>query len=303
MKFLICSDGSKQAENAVRFGGRIAADCQAEITLLGIVEHPATQEDLFTALRRNQASLQEKHLAVEMITRSGEPVSEILKQTREAAYDMVIIGAVRKAMRGDYWLSAKAYKLVKGIEIPVLVVIGQRPELKKIAIATGGASYISQAVRFAGRLAQFAGAEVTLVHVMLQPPALYARMLSSLEDVDALLNSHSMLGQNILHQKQLLQEMRVPTQVHLRHGPVVRTLLEELQQGHFDLLTVGFAPQPGPVRSYIMGDVTRELINRVECPLLVVRGQRSAKLERGLRAWLVRLQNMFGLERQHSQSR
>jgi hypothetical protein len=41
MKILICSDGSSQAENAVGFGGLIAAACGAETTILGITEKPA----------------------------------------------------------------------------------------------------------------------------------------------------------------------------------------------------------------------------------------------------------------------
>ncbi len=36
MKMLFCSDGSNQAENAVRFGALIAAACQAETSILGI---------------------------------------------------------------------------------------------------------------------------------------------------------------------------------------------------------------------------------------------------------------------------
>ena len=38
MKLLICTDGSTQAENAVRFGGLIAEKSGAETTILGITE-------------------------------------------------------------------------------------------------------------------------------------------------------------------------------------------------------------------------------------------------------------------------
>jgi nucleotide-binding universal stress UspA family protein len=293
MKFLICSDGSKQAENAVRFAGCIAATCHAEVTLLGIVEHPATQDDLLIALRRNQATLQEKHIAVEMITRSGEPVAEILKQTVQATYDMVVIGAVRKATQGDYWLSAKAYKLIKGSDIPVLVVIGKPRELKRIAIATAGASYIQNAVQFAGHIAKCADAEVALVHVMLQPPALYSGMLSRLEDTESLLHSRSVLGQNLLHQKQLLESMGIHTEVHLRHGRVIWELLAELQKGNYDLLTMGFATQSGAFRSYIMGDVTREVINRADRPLLIVHGARRVHWQQGVAGVLARLRELL----------
>ena len=34
----------------------------------------------------------------------------------------------------------------------------------------------------------------------------------------------------------------------------------------------GSSPEGGNLRSYIMGNITREIVNRAECPVLVVRG-------------------------------
>ncbi len=293
MKFLICSDGSKQAERAVRFGGMIAAACQAEVTLFGIVEEAPTEDDLFHALRRNQQVLKELHVPVELITRSGEPVSEILKQTMQMAYDLVIIGAVRKGTQGAYWMSAKAYKLIKGAPVPVLVVIGGTAELKRILICSGGAAYINKAVRFAGKVAQCVQASATLVHVFAQPPALYADMLARMENVDNLLNSNSELGRNLREQREILQGLGVEVEVKLPHGPVIWGLLNEIRGGRYDLVVVGFAPSGRPFQSFIMGDLARELVNRAECPILVVRGDEGEK-EPGIAGVRARLRKAFG---------
>src|ERR1035438_3670212 len=100
MKILFCSDGSSQAENAVRFGALIAAACQAETSILGIVEKVGHEDNVLQALRRAQGILKEYHLNAELITKAGRPVAEIIKRTQETKYDLVVIGAVRKGARG-----------------------------------------------------------------------------------------------------------------------------------------------------------------------------------------------------------
>jgi hypothetical protein len=74
MKILFCSDGSSQAQNAVRFGALIASACQAETSILGIVESAGQEDAVLPALRRAQEILKESHLNAELITKSGQPV-------------------------------------------------------------------------------------------------------------------------------------------------------------------------------------------------------------------------------------
>jgi nucleotide-binding universal stress UspA family protein len=74
MKFLICSDGSEQAERAVRLGAAIAAACQAEVTLLGIMETPGASKSLLVALKRDQSLLEDKKIHAELITKTGNPI-------------------------------------------------------------------------------------------------------------------------------------------------------------------------------------------------------------------------------------
>jgi hypothetical protein len=119
MKILFCSDGSSQAEIAVRFGALIAAGYQAEPSILGITEKEGDEDSLLEALRRAQEIIKEHHLDAELITKAGRPVPEIVKRTREGSYDLVVIGAVRKTTRhplwmsvDPLWMSARAYQII-----------------------------------------------------------------------------------------------------------------------------------------------------------------------------------------------
>lgn len=272
MKILICTDGSAQAENAVRFGGLIAEKCEAEATILAITEKPGEEDTVFDSLRRAQQLLKEHGVNAEIITKSGEPIEEIVKRADETSYDLVVIGAVRKGTRGPFLMSAKAYKIIKAVGPPVLAVIGNRESIKRILVCSGGEKYIDRAVEFSGTLAKAAGASVTLFHVMAEPPAVYTDLIKMEEDVNLLLHSSSGLGQNLRREKEALQAMGVTAEVRLRHGLVISEVFKEIRRGDYDLVVTGSSPEGGNLRSYIMGNITREIVNRAECPVLVVRG-------------------------------
>src|SRR5215813_12922630 len=171
MKLLICTDGSVQAENAVRFGGIIAENSGGQTTILGITEKPGEEDAAFESLRRAQQLLRRYGVNAEVITKVGEPIEEIVKRTEETTYDLVVIGAVRKGTRGPFLMSAKAYKIIKAVAPPVLVVSSDRQKLNRILVCSGGEKYIDRAVELTGSFASATGSSVTMFHVMAEPPA------------------------------------------------------------------------------------------------------------------------------------
>ena len=183
MKMLICTDGSSQAENAIHFGGLIAGAARAETTLLGITEDPLDKEKIFDSLKRGQESLKTLNVDAEIVSKAGEPIEEIVKRTQRAEYDLVVIGAVRKGIRGPFAMSAKAYRIIRAVKPPVLVVMGRREALKRILICTGASRYINKAIRFTCEIAKATGASITLFHVVAEPPAVYADLIRMEENV------------------------------------------------------------------------------------------------------------------------
>jgi nucleotide-binding universal stress UspA family protein len=275
MKVLICSDGSEQADRAMRLGTAIAAACQAEATLLGIIEVQGQSDPILDSLKRGQALLQDKGVRAELTTKVGNAIGEIVQRTQESHYDLVVIGAVRKEARGLFWLSSKAYKIVKEVEPPVLIVSGRTTNLKRVLICSGGRSFIDPAVQLTGRIAHGLGATVTLLHVMPEPPAIYARLRRMHETTEWLLGSNSELGVNLRREKETLESLQVSTEVKVREGSVLDEILREITEGGYDLVVTGSALSGG-LRTYVLGDVSREIVNRATCPVLVVRSREDA---------------------------
>jgi nucleotide-binding universal stress UspA family protein len=282
MKILICSDGTQSAEIAIQLGGLLAGPLKAETTLLGIAETAQDEQPLRDALHTQAQPLRERGISAEIAVHSGEPVHQILDQTSKNNYDLLVIGARWTGAVGEYWRSKKTYEVIKTVQPPVLVAMGERKQLKRFVICTGGKEFIEQAVQFTGRLAAAVGASVTLLHVMAEPPAMYADLVRLEENVDQLLQSKSELGTNLRRQKRELERLGVSAEVHLRHGIVIDQVFEEVREGDYDLIVTGTSQARGLLRHYIMGDLTRSILNHANCPVLVAR---AGKPQAGRTLW------------------
>ena len=280
MRILICSDGTDPADKPVMLGGLVAAPCEAETTLLGIAELSGDEKPLRAALESEAEKLRDYGVSPELVLRTGEPIREILHQTTEIKYDLTIIGARRKGTTGLYWRAEKTYEVIKAIPSPVMLATGACETLKSFLVCTGGKKYIDAAVELTGKVAAAVGASVTLLHVMAEPPAIYADLVRLEEDVDALLASGSELGRNLRAQKESIERLGVPTQVRVRHGMVLAQIFSEVGKQKHDLIVTGSSPTRGPLGHYIMGDLTRSIVNRANVPVLVARTAISGEGER-----------------------
>jgi nucleotide-binding universal stress UspA family protein len=275
MKILFCSDGSSQAEKAVRFGAQIAAACRAEASVLGITETAGDEDAVLQALRRAQDIFKEYYVDAELITKAGKPVSEIIKRTRETHYDLVVIGAVRRQsfwnLPNLLWMSVQAYEIIESVEPPVLVVTGNSPKLRRILLCTDGSAYIDEALEFTGKIAHDVGAVVDLFHVLPEMPVIYTSLIGPEKDQESMLESNSKLGRTLRHQKDFLVKAGIFGEMRLRQGLVVPELLKELHQTEYDLVVSGSAPVKESLRRYAMGETTLGIINRTMLPVLVIR--------------------------------
>jgi|ERR1700693_536116 nucleotide-binding universal stress UspA family protein len=277
MKILICSDGMPAAENAMRLGAAVATPLKADVVVLGVAEKAEDESSLQQALEKQADALRAQNVSPKIEMCAGSPVSQIANETSKTKYDLVIVGARKTGATGLHWRSAKMYELIKSISPPVLVAMGEWAQLKRFLVCTGGKEFIEEAVQLTGKLAKAVGASVTLLHVMAEPPAIYADLVRLEEDVDRLMASKSELGMNLRAQKGDLEKLGVPAEVRIRHGIVVDQVFAEARAQHYDLVVTGSSRARGMLRHYIMGDLTRTILNHASCPVLVVRAGSMAE--------------------------
>jgi nucleotide-binding universal stress UspA family protein len=249
----------------------LARATKAPVTLLGIVEDPADDQPLRQALDRETGILRQTGVELRAIIQTGEPTAQILGETSAKKYDLIVIGSRRRNVSGGFWQSQRTYEIIKAVEPPVLIAMGPCEGISRILLCSGGKHFIDDALRLTGTLAAALHAEVTLLHVMAEPPAMYAHLIELEEDVDALLSSGSELGRNLVAEKKALEKLRVAVRVRVRHGFVVDQLLDEMREGNYDLIVSGSSRARGPLQHYIMGDVTQSILKSAECSVLVAR--------------------------------
>jgi len=271
MNILICSDGTPASDGAAHLGGMLARATKAPVTLLGIVENPADDQPLRQALDRETGILRQTGVELRAVIQTGEPTAQILGETSARTYDLIVIGSRRRNVSGGFWQSQRTYEIIKAVEPPVLIAMGPCEGISRILLCSGGKHFIDDALRLTGTLAAALHAEVTLLHVMAEPPAMYAHLIELEEDVDALLSSGSELGRNLVAEKKALEKLRVAVRVRVRHGFVVDQLLDEMREGNYDLIVSGSSRARGPLQHYIMGDVTQSILKSAECSVLVAR--------------------------------
>lgn len=292
MRILLCTDGSRHGQAAIQFGALLARNSSGPATLLGVVEKPGEQGRIEQSLdqgRRWLAGGPQPHTRI----REGHAASQILAEANPEDYDLVVIGARGRRGITRLLIGSTARRVVAQAHLPVLVVRGDRHELKRMLVCTGGREPGLTVVEFGGRVARLVDAEVTVLHVMSQftvsPMLPEAGILKGmpqaptppdpahlqLEDLEAsaeeLMARGTREGAHLRQALDMLANQGVTARALVRHGLVVDEVSAEIQEGDYDLVVAGTQRAVGWMRLFLK-DVGEEI---AECcsrqPFLVVK--------------------------------
>jgi nucleotide-binding universal stress UspA family protein len=286
MKILLCSEGTERSGNAIQLCLTIASATKSEVTIFGITELESEEIKLLEALRQSQRAFLAAGVNVEILSKHGDPISEIAKRAVEGDYDLIVIGGEAKPGGQISVLSQKAYEIIELLVRPVLVVPVPRANIRRILICSGGATYIESAIKLVIGLARDLSASVTLFTVLPEAPVMISDRTESEVDVETLLASNSVLGQNLRSERKMIEAAGVSAEVRVRSGLVDVEIAAEIKSGDYDLVVLGSKPSRDVFSNYLLGNMTRRLVNWVLRPVLVVASEIP---NRRPRSWLERI--------------
>src|SRR5580700_174515 len=289
MKTLLCSEGTERSRNAIQLCLRIASASKAEVTIFGITEFESDEVQLLEALRQTQRAFLAEGIDVEILSKHGEPISEIAKRAVDGNYDLIVIGGEAKPSGQISVLSQKAYEIIEILLRPVLVVPVSRPEIRRILICSGGGTYIEAAVKLVSEFAPRLGASVTLFTALPEAPVMVSDRSEPDVNVSALLASDSVLGRNLRAEKGMIEAAGIPTEVRVRSGLVAAEIAAEIETGDYDLVVLGSKPSRDVFSDYLLGNMTRRLVNWVSRPILVVASEIP---DQRPRSWVVQISGL-----------
>ena len=269
MKILLCVAGMPYAEAAVSFGGIIANVTRSPVTLLHVIrrEEARANGDRILAAAREMLP----GLTVDTRIRRGDPIAMILLEARRGKHDLVVIGARREAGLTEQLLGSVAQKVTRRAPTSVLVARKVRTSLERVLICTGGMAVADPVIEAGARLAGATHARATLLHVVGPVPSMYTGLEEITETLTELLQTDTPIARHLRHSAEILAQHQVTAELELRHGVAEDEILREAHRGDYDLVVIGASGRTGRLKEWLLGNVTRQIVECAPCSVLVVK--------------------------------
>jgi nucleotide-binding universal stress UspA family protein len=269
MRMLLCVAGMPYAEAAVGFGGMIARITRSPVTLLHVIrreEDRAAGESILIAAREMLSGL-----TVDTHIRRGDPARRILVEVQDGGYDLVVVGARQPIRLTEHLLGSVTQQVIRRVPISVLVARQAGPSLERILICTSGADVAEPVVELGAWLAGAAHARTTLLHVSSPVPSMYTGLDEIEETLPELLQTDTPLARHLRRSAKILARRQVTAALQQRHGVAADEILREASGGDYDLIVIGASGTAGRLREWLLGNVTRQVVEHAPCSVLVVK--------------------------------
>jgi nucleotide-binding universal stress UspA family protein len=131
-RLLVCIDGSKYSDNAVRFAVDIAKRCDSTISLIYVWTPPSSADQEMTVpdevpdyemerLKGAEKILNEAGLKYQFITAIGNPAEEILDESKKG-YDLAILGSRGLGNVERFLIGSITSRVSHHIGIPMMII-------------------------------------------------------------------------------------------------------------------------------------------------------------------------------------
>lgn len=271
MKMLLCTIGSAQHKDTLRFAAEVAKALAAEIVLLGIAGKKRKLEELSQELARDARDLEEHGLPVEMRAEAGDAEAVVMAEIEASTYDLVVLGALGKKRSRRKLVDSVAVRIIEKAQTSVLLVKGSRPGISRVLICASASEYGHLAIWAGAAIACGADAQATVLHVVDPMPTMYAGLEQMEETLAELLQSETEMARELKWAAQVVRAECDISELKLRRGFAADEILAEGREGDYDLIVLGSSLAAGGLVRALMGDLTREIVTRAQRPVLVVR--------------------------------
>ena len=273
MRTLIIINKSPHDEGVLQYSAQIIAKSNIESTIMMIIPKKQSEalQDAEITLAQAQVSLRADKLQKKV--RIGTPVKEILKETKDGEYELLILGCL-SSPRSDCLSPGSSFaQIVEGVPCSTLIVREKSPQVKRLLLCDSGSESAQSTRDFTARLVNLIEGEeqITILHVMSQisaGPGIRGEQLRS--GADGLIDAHSLEGELLERDVEELKSAGVHTDTKIRHGLVVDEILEEAQNGEYDLVIIG-AHIPVGWRNFLLDNLARKIVTQIDRSILIVK--------------------------------
>ena len=270
MRILIATDGSPQSDTAIHLARQIQKLVAGSLTLLTVIKQESEHAQAEAILLRATTLLNEGMHAHTRI-RTGSVAEEIVREVIEGNHDLVVLGDKEQHSLASRLLTPTVMRVINQLPCPVIVARGEVRPLRRVLVCESGRdpSLLNRLIERLAVLLNHAD-ELTTLHVMSQIAAApgvpgWELRAEAEELIEKQTNEGTLLEDDLAQ----LANLNVRLEAKVRHGLVVREILEEMQSGDYDLVVIGAHQGEGWER-FLLDDLANELIRQADRTLLVV---------------------------------
>lgn len=279
MKILIYVGDRTTDMPGVRLGSLLAEGLDAEVTLLHVApKHKGKKverEEGEQLLSEVAGALGD--IPVRTRVRRGNVADRILAEVQENQHDMVVICSTRI---GGYPQHVSVNReILPKMPCCVLIVKNPREKINRILMLTGGIHISESVIRVGAKIASVVGSKVTLMHVAANVPSMYTGLDIIEETLEELLKSNTPVSRHLRRCAEVLDTYGVPSTLMLKHGDPIYEIIRETDRQDYDLVVLGASGATTSLKEWFMGNVTKEVIDLVGTPVMVVNQSHAKKFD------------------------
>ncbi|MEI7844212.1 MAG: universal stress protein [Chloroflexota bacterium] len=275
----IFTNGYEGTWPAIEYGAWLAREMQTHLTLTGVVEendeeHPV--EDIFS---RAVTLFQEGNIDYSLELDNGLVENTItwradLQQSSDQPVDteqILVLGPFGRSQVQRMLVGNSFRKLMAVVNSPILYVPAVSIPLQRVLICMGGLGYTFTAEHLGLKVARMAKASVTLLTVVPPIDLDYPEARKIRDNWKNLADTDTLQGRSLRDGLKKAQEAGLDARVIVRHGKIVEQILAEVKQGDYGLICMGSQYSTHGLRQYYSPNVTADVAEVSQCPILTVR--------------------------------
>ena len=274
---LLCTNGAPEGIAALTYGAWLAQVVRLPVTLLGIVEAPASQQMVEEALHEAQTQLEGQGVAYTTLRRQGR-ARDVIPIEAKPGQHLVVLGPLGRPLWRQWLRGRSARRLMPRLSVPLLFAPTAHCQLDRILVTTGALEHAASLERCAVHLAHRVGADLTILHVV--PKTSYS--YPTADEIDAqrddFLQADVPQARNLRALLDEAQTMEVAARFEIRYGTIVREIFDEARRGKPDLVVMGSKHSSRALRSSALPDVTAEVMATLTVPVLSVQAGQTCIL-------------------------
>ena len=275
MRLLIASDGSPHSDAALQLGAQLLWRRRSAQppTIVTVVRRESDRPQAQPTLAKALGLLGMKMSEVRTKVRIGRPAEEIVGETMEGQYNLVIIGKSSEQSLITRWLGLTAVQVAEHAPCSVAIATGEIKPIHQILVCDSGVHSPSLLNRFMQQLGDLieTGVIITVLHVMSQMaagPGVSGEQLRA--NTEELIRAHAPEGELLTQDIRVLQKANIQAIPKVRHGFVVDEILDEARRGDYDLVVIG-AHEKARWTGFLLDDLAKQIITQIDRPVLLVR--------------------------------